>query len=285
MKLNSIKDNLGAKIRWEQIEDGYLILDLLRKFDSYDTDIRKLINNQNTTIEELRNNVVALQNELNNFNINYKEEINTKVGDFQRAIMELKQYCDDTFYRKTDKINLSDLGDELTLLLDTILQNIEDIKNDKATYIYEYDRDKQYRKALWRAYFQVSTDHVIYLKNIEDFRKDMTKYITNEEFYGPDYEDGIYTNQSIEIFCFGPTHSFISEYEASTNNWMERACRNVEKDNIEPVYVPRKNIDDNSIYPKHPIFGSVSYDTRSKSFDFEKVTTTDYLFKVVKFVE
>lgn len=285
MSLEVPNNKLGAKIRWEQIEDGYLVLDFIKKFSTLDTDLRKLANSQNATIKSLQQQVETLTNTLNEFGESYRQEINEKVGDFQRAITALKQYCDETFYEKGTKFGLKDLDPETTALIDAILNAIEELKTDLNNIMYDFDKDGNYRKILWRVYFEVSTDHIYYLKNIDGFKEDMTRYITMEDFYGKNYASENYSNEQVQLFCFGPTQSFISEYEAMAQDYLARAIANVERESIKSEFVPRTYVENNTIYPIHPVLGSVGYEVETRAFDFEDVATTDYLVKVVKFID
>lgn len=285
------------KIALEQIEDGYKIINFLKEFETYRNNVSLIIDlNIPQKISAYDNEMRALQNELASLKNNYASQINRLNSDLQSQIDEINAILNNC--RKTsDYISMPDLDEalrnlikEIAFKLDYVSKHIGEIPTaeyeDLPNANYEKDKDGNTKLVRWESYFIASTSSIVRIKDIPDFRNNLDRVISNEDWYGPNYANGDFSGSVVECWYYGPLDALLTADERAYPDGEEKinAAKKYIADNlIECTYVPKTNIDSEE-YPKTEYFEDVSYDEEAMIFKFSNVSSTRHLFKIIKFI-
>ena len=306
--------NLPEKIQLDQLEEGKYLRTLLDDFTKIRNEVAVLIHNKFTSeIVALHKSHNDLVEKVNNLETYYNDSLNRLSNDVKKDIDNMKSLLSN-FVNKSDGVSIDELSDSLRKTLDDMAYKLdylikkgEDVPPDidsgggdtppsgegggsssegsTETKIYQYDRNGIYRQVKWFVYFEASVETIVALNDIQAFKDDISKVIQAIDWYGPQYEEGDYSNQTVEVYLFNPTNSYLTEEEINDTeiNNFEKAVEYINADSETGTYLPRTTIDNNDDYPLVEPFQSVSYNTDGKYFKFNNIATTDYILKVVKY--
>jgi len=269
---------LGRKIAWSQIEDGELVRKFLKDYQKIISKVNYLIENGfNEQMEEFKKELTELKNQVSEFTKSsfdlLKEHYANDLKDLTDKLDKFILYAEDTYMKKTDKIFLHQLDDSLRDL----------IIGGPSSGNIQIDKDGNIRTVKWRSYFATSNAWLDYNKEVL-IHNNENNIITLEDWFGPNYESGDFSNASVELFYYGDIYKFVTEsVRLNDEQWFNNAIANIETNRTLSTYVPKSGVDDLTKYPPIPYFGSVSFDPESSLIQFEAGRTVDYMFCFVKY--
>lgn len=300
MSLNGYPNGHPRKIDLDQIEDGDKIIRFLNEFEQYRNQVSLIIDTH--VVDNLRayqEQLNSLEDELNTLKVTHNEQLNRLAHDLQSQIDRINSFLNKCRL-KDDPIDMPDLSEKLRKLLRELAYNLDFITRnldilpeligdeDLPDSEFELDKTGKSRMVKWESYFIAATSSIVRCRDIPDFYNNLSRIISNEDWYGQNYLEGNYDNASVECWYCGPLDRYLTDEEKAMPDGEEKinaAVAYIKQFNIPQQYVPKTGIDDPEIYPLVEYFESVSYDEEAMVFRFENVSSTRHLFKVIKYVK